>query len=1316
MPHSTAQSDNIGPVRVAIDRGGTFTDVVVFFADGREKVFKLLSRDPSNYKDAPIEAIRRILEEVEDRSIPRGVSLDLTNIESLRMGTTVATNALLERQGAKTVLFITKGFKDLLKIGNQSRPDMFALNVKRPELLYSKVMEVSERVTLHDSIAYKRKDDESNSQPLENAASSNTSSSPEDKDVLLGISGEKIRVIQKLDLEEVQQGLREAYSEGYRSIAVCLLHSYTFPDHEQAIAAEAKKIGFTQVSVSSQLSPAIRMLPRASSAVTDAYLTPEIQAYLEGFQAGIGNKSLETVNWRIMQSDGGLVHPSKLSGLRALLSGPAGGVIGYAKTSYIPENPTPVIGFDMGGTSTDVSRYAGTLEHVFETNTAGISIQAPQLDINTVAAGGGSVLAWRKGILAVGPESAGSHPGPACYRKGGPATVTDANLILGRIVPEYFPSIFGETQDQPLDVNASYARMKELMEVINKDQGTSFSVEEIASGFITVANEAMCRPIRALTEARGHNTADHNLAAFGGAGGQHGCEIARALKIKRVILHKYSSVLSAYGMALAETIQEERLPFAEVLSPSSLERAKTLLEQLRGKTVSSLKQIDPTCGKTNTSFFLNLRYDGSDTSLMVEKPEDSWDFENSFVRMHYQEFGFTPTGRDILVDDLRVRTTAKTTEEDKVGLRELETLKVTTWASSTKTTRMFFEKLGFVDAPLYLLDDLSVGEKIAGPAMVIDKTQTIVVSPDSTATVLSSMLVIDVDPVLADTEAKATIDPIQLSVFANRFMGIAEQMGRALQKTSVSTNIKERLDFSCAIFSADGGLVANAPHVPAMLGSMAFSVKWQIDHWKDNIKKGDVFLTNAPYAGGVHLPDLTVITPVFDEAGEKVLFWTASRGHHADVGGIVPGSMPANSTELWEEGAVIDAMKVVEDGVFQEERVLEAMLYAPARFPGCQGARCIQDNITDIKAQAAANNKGVNLITSLIREFGLDSVIVYMNEVQSASSSAVRETLKKICKDKGRNIFEAEDFMDDGSRIKLKITIDPQTGNADFDFTGTSPQANGNWNAPIAVCNSATIYTLRCLVNADIPLNQGCIVPVNLIIPENSFLSPSKSAAVAGGNGLTNQRLVDTILKALEICAASNGCMTNFTFGLATADGFGYYETIGGGSGAGPTWEGEDGVHCHMTNTRATDPEIMERRYPVLLRQFALRKGSGGAGKYRGGEGIVRELEFLIDMTAGILSERRVFQPYPMAGGQPGGRGENLLLRTDGRVINMGGKATCRVKAGDRIQIHTPGGGGYGSSEDGVKGVLHDTGAGRLQFVPLANGSLYSRREVEEGN
>ncbi|KAF5013268.1 hypothetical protein FDECE_697 [Fusarium decemcellulare] len=1256
------------PVRVAIDRGGTFTDVIVLYADGRERAFKLLSRDPSNYRDAPIEALRRILEEVDGQSIPKGVPLDLTSIA-----------------------------KDLLKIGNQSRPDMFALNVQRPELLYTKVVEVPERVTLYDSTAYKRGDKD---EPI------NGSTKPVEDNVRTGISGERVRVIEPLDMGQMRAALQQTFDEGFRSIAICLLHSYTFPDHELAIAQAAREIGFTQVSASSELSPAIRMLPRASSAVTDAYLTPEIMAYLEGFQSGVDRKSLESVNWRIMQSDGGLVHPKKLSGLRALLSGPAGGVIGYAKTSYIPEKPVPVIGFDMGGTSTDVSRYAGALEHVFESTTAGISVQAPQLDINTVAAGGGSVLSWRKGILTVGPDSAGSHPGPACYRKGGPATVTDANLILGRILPEYFPSIFGENQDQPLDVEASYQRMAELAEEINRDQGTHLSVQEAAQGFITVANEAMCRPIRALTEARGHNTADHNLAAFGGAGGQHACDIARALKIKRVILHKYSSVLSAYGIALAETVQEERLPFAEVLSASSLDRVTPILEDLRTKTMASLKQMDPICKSISSKYFLNLRYDGSDTSLMVEKPTDSWDFEDAFVRIHYQEFGFTPE-RDILIDDVRVRSTATTADQDKVGLRELDSLEQTRPAISDQTTPMFFEGLGTIDAPLFHLDRLSFGDTITGPAMVIDKTQSIVVAPMSTATALSSMLVIDVDPLEAKTAPK--VDPIRLSVFANRFMGIAEQMGRALQKTSVSTNIKERLDFSCAIFSADGGLVANAPHVPAMLGSMSFAVKWQIQHWNGNIKKGDVFLSNAPYAGGVHLPDLTVITPVFDD-NENILFWTASRGHHADVGGIVPGSMPATSTELWEEGAVIDAMKVVEDGVFHEDRVLEAMLYAPARYPGCQGARCIQDNLTDIKAQAAANQKGVNLINSLIEEFTLDVVTLYMDEVQKASENAVRDTLKTICKEKGRTFFEAEDFMDDGSRIKLTIAVNPDTGSAKFDFTGTSPQAYGNWNAPIAICNSATIYTLRCLVNAEVPLNQGCLLPIDLIIPDDSFLSPSPEAAVAAGNGLTNQRLVDAILKAFEVCAASNGCMANFTFGLATEDGFGYYETIAGGSGAGPSWHGEDGVHCHMTNTRITDPEILERRYPVLLRQFGLRQGSGGRGKFSGGEGIVRELEYLIDMHAGILSERRAFQPYGMAGGEPAARGENLWIRKNGRVINVGGKAACRVQAGDRMRILTPGGGGYGSVGDSKEAMSNGNG---LKFVPLANGFGHGLRNTD---
>lgn len=858
---------------------------------------------------------------------------------------------------------------------------MFALNVKRPDLLYSKVVEVPERVTLYDSTSYRRTGD---NQPKE--ACNGNATTPQTDDVVVGLSGERIRILEKLDMGVTKQALEETFAEGFRSIAICFLHSYTFPEHELAVAEEARKIGFTQISISSQLSPAIKMLSRANSAVTDAYLTPEIHNYLEGFKAGVDSRSLRAVNWRIMQSDGGLVHPSKLSGLRALLSGPAGGVIGYARTCYAAQNPKAVVGFDMGGTSTDVSRYAGALEHVFESTTAGVSVQVPQLDINTVAAGGGSVLAWRKGILAVGPQSAGSHPGPACYRKGGPATITDANLVLGRILPERFPSIFGPSQDQPLDVDASYNKLAELAHEINRDQGTSLSVHEVASGFITVANETMCRPIRALTEAKGYSASDHILAAFGGAGGQHACDIARALGISRVAIHKYSSVLSAYGMALADTTQEERKPCSEILANPVQPHIRVEFDELEAKTTKSIREMDPTCKSIESNYFLNLRYEGSDTSLMIEKPSESWDFATKFTDQHHHEFGFTPTGRAIIIDDIRVRTTAKTVSTDTAGLSELDSIKITKEAHSGKTTRMFFTETGLIDVPMFQLQDISAGQTVRGPAVVIDQTQTIVITPNATATALSSMLVIDVENPPA-TDSETVIDPIRLSVFANRFMGIAEQMGRVLQKTSVSTNIKERLDFSCAIFSADGGLVANAPHVPAMLGSMANSVKWQIQHWAGNIKDGDVFLSNAPASGGAHLPDLTVISPVFDAAGKEILFWTASRGHHADVGGIVPGSMPATSKEIWEEGAVIESIKIIENGEFQEERLYEAMVTAPGRYPGCEGARLFQDNITDIKAQTAANHKGNNLIGLLIREYTLDTVLVSM---LVASEEAIR--------------------------------------------------------------------------------------------------------------------------------------------------------------------------------------------------------------------------------------------------------------------------------------------------------------------------------------
>ncbi|KAI9035889.1 uncharacterized protein KD926_002643 [Aspergillus affinis] len=753
---------------------------------------------------------------------------------------------------------------DLLKIGNQSRPEMFALNVLRPSLLYSKVVEVDERVTLHESTSYRR---EANDGKI----ITNGNAEHKDADVVTGVSGEKVRIIQKLDTTTVAETLQQVYDQGFRSVAICLLHSYTFPDHEMVIASEAERIGFTQISTSCRISPAIRMLSRASSAVTDAYLTPQIRDYLKGFESGVKSESLAAVNWRIMQSDGGLVHPSKLSGLHALLSGPAGGVVGYARTCFSPEIPVPVIGFDMGGTSTDVSRYAGSLEHVFETVTASIPIQVPQLDINTVAAGGGNILSWRKGILTVGPDSAGSHPGPACYRKGRPATVTDANLILGQIIPSFFPSIFGPEQNQPLVYHASYQKMKTLGHEINTDQASNLSVEEVAQGFITVANEAMCRPIRAITEARGYRTGEHNLAYFGGAGGQHAYEIAKQLGISRVLIHKYSAILSGYGMALANTVQEAHLPYSKDLPDTEILNLKPVLDGLRQETIKSIIDMDPTCNKTRSIYFLNLRYDGSDTSLMIEKPEESWNFRSAFIAHHQREFGFTPNNRGILIDDIRVRTVADSGNYVTGGIWELDGLSFHANEHPVGHTPVSFPELDIIKVPLYSLLELRAEDSLKGTAVVIDNIQTIVVSPGAEVKVLSSMLVIDLAPPSTPSTYEI-VDPIRLSVFAIRFMGIAEQMGRSLQKTSVSTNIKERLDFSCAIFSADGGLVANAPHVPAMLGSMAFAVKWQIQHWGSRINNGDVFLTNSPNAGGTHLPDLTVITPIFDDEGKKILF------------------------------------------------------------------------------------------------------------------------------------------------------------------------------------------------------------------------------------------------------------------------------------------------------------------------------------------------------------------------------------------------------------------------------------------------------------
>lgn len=783
-----------------------------------------------------------------------------------------------------------------------------------------------------------------------------------------------------------------------------------------------------------------KIVPRGHSANADAYLTPKIKEYIQGFQSGFVDLYGSDTRCEFMQSDGGLVNFTRLAGLRAVLSGPAGGVVGYAKTCYDAAEGTPVIGFDMGGTSTDVSRFDGTFEHIFENTTAGVAIQSPQLDINTVAAGGGSILSWRNGMFTVGPESASSHPGPACYRKGGPLTVTDANVVLGRIVPDYFPKIFGPDENLPLDIEASRILFRRVTGDINSDTGKTLSIEEVALGFLTIANESMCRPIRSLTEAKGFDAAKHNLASFGGAGGQHATSMARLLGVKRILIHKYSSILSAYGMALADVVHEEQSPSAELYDLENLSLFNARLDVLQQQAEDALTSQGIRADRIMVERYLNMRYQRSDNALMIREEEQ--DYMQHFVDKHRREFGFTPVDAGVIVDDVRVRAIGRSNVDPPLS-PFVEYRSISKWSRPTSSlTRPIFFNDHWQDTPIFELRSLHPGCRVAGPALIIDATQTLLIEPNTTANILSDVVLIEVETAAAASLSSVEADPIQLSIFGHRFMGIAEQMGRALQKTSVSTNIKERLDFSCTIFSPDGSLVANAPHVPAMIGSMAYAVKWQIQHWKDDLRPGDVILSNSPVCGGVHLPDMTTITPVFDEAGKSVIFWTASRGHHADVGGILPGSMPPTSKWLWEEGAVFEAFKIVKDGIFKEEELAQRLL-EPAKFPACSGTRCLQDNISDIRAQIAANHRGAQLIHGLINDYGMEVVQFYMQEIQGVSELAVRSLLKRIAKQNHGNALEAVDHMDDGTPIRLKVDIDQGTGQATFDFTGTGSEVYG---------------------------------------------------------------------------------------------------------------------------------------------------------------------------------------------------------------------------------------------------------------------------------
>ncbi|XP_054803487.1 5-oxoprolinase 1-like [Prosopis cineraria] len=1265
-------SCNEGKLRFCIDRGGTFTDVYAEIpGQPNGRVLKLLSVDPDNYDDAPVEGIRRILEEYTGEIIPRNSKIPTDKIEWIRMGTTVATNALLERKGERIALCVTQGFRDLLYIGNQARPNIFDLTVTKPSNLYEEVIEVDERIELvHD----KEEKRESSSSSL-----------------VKGISGDLVRIVKPPNEEALMPLLTSLLEKGINCLAVVLMHSYTYPQHELIVGKLAEKLGFKHVSLSAALTPMIRAVPRGLTATVDAYLSPVIKDYLSGFMSKF-DETCGKVNVLFMQSDGGLAPESRFSGHKAVLSGPAGGVVGYSQTLFGLETSKPLIGFDMGGTSTDVSRYAGQYEQVLETKIAGAIIQAPQLDINTVAAGGGSKLKFLFGTFRVGPESVGAQPGPVCYRKGGELSVTDANLILGYIIPDYFPCIFGPNEDQPLDINATREEFQKLARQINsygKNQDPSakdMTIEEIAQGFVDVANETMCRPIRQLTEMKGHETRNHALACFGGAGPQHACAIARALGMKEILIHKFCGILSAYGMGLANVVEEAQEPYSAVYGVESLlevsQRESVLINQVKQK----LQQQGFKDENIVTETYLNLRYEGTDTSIMVKQAVEggnATDYASEFLKLFRREYGFNLQNRNILISDIRVHG---------VGVTDILKPQALGPASGSPTGEghyQVFFGLGWHKTPLYKLNNLGYGHVIHGPAIIMNGNSTVIVEPNWRATITKyGNIKVEIDSSLGNVKvADKVADVVQLSIFSHRFMGIAEQMGRTLQRTSISTNIKERLDFSCALFGPDGGLVANAPHIPAHLGAMSTTVRWHFKYWGNNLNEGDVLLTNHPSAGGSHLPDMTVITPVFHKG--KLIFFVANRGHHAEIGGITPGSMPPLSKFIWEEGATIKAFKLVEKGVFQEEGIVKLLKFPSADEAPCKipGTRRIEDNLSDLRAQIAANQRGINLIGELIEQYGLETVQDYMKYVQLNAEEAVREMLKSIGPKirsqtaglgNGNTItVEEEDCMDDGSVIHLKLTVDSDKGEAIFDFSGTSEEVYGNWNVPEAVAAAAVIYSLRCLVDVDIPLNQGCLSPVKIHIPAGSFLSPSDKAAVVAGNVLTSQRITDVILTAFQACACSQGCMNNLTFG---DDTFGYYETIGGGAGAGPTWDGPSGVQVHMTNTQITDLEILEQRYAVVLHKFGIRENSGGDGLHKGGNGIVREMEFKRPVTLSILSERRVHAPKGLKGGKNGARGANFLIRKDKRKIYLGGKNTVQLQAGDIIQILTPGGGGWGSS------------------------------------
>jgi 5-oxoprolinase (ATP-hydrolysing) len=1168
-----------------VDRGGTFTDIVARDPTGQLTAHKLLSENPERYRDAAIAGIRSVLGLAADAPIPGGI------IDAVKMGTTVATNALLERRGERTLLVVNRGFADALRIGNQARPRLFDLDIKLPTLLHERVVEIGGRI---------------------------------------GVDGAEI---EPLDEEAAIAAFAAARAYGIAACAIVLMHAWQFPEHEQRLAALARKAGFTQVSASHVASPLLRLIPRGDTTVVDAYLSPILRRYVDQVAS-----ELDGVKLYFMQSNGGLADAAGFQGKDAILSGPAGGIVGAARTAAAA-GFNRIIGFDMGGTSTDVALYDGAFERAFETEVAGVRIRAPMMAINTVAAGGGSILHFDGARFRVGPDSAGANPGPACYRRGGPLTVTDANVMVGKIQPAHFPAIFGPNADQTLDaaiVAEKFAAM-----------GLPGEPRAAAEGFLRIAVANMANAIKQVSLQKGHDASQFALQCFGGAGGQHACLVADEL-----------GVLSAYGMGLADQA---------VMREQAVERPLTgdtaaldaLAGQLAQEASATLVAQGADAATIHVERRVHVRYNGTSAALVV--PLGAADaIREAFTATHQTRFGFVTPDRGLIIEAVEVEAVSpgEQVSEPVLDARAegepeiVDTVQI--WTGGADHEAAVFDRAA-----------LLAGDRLTGPVLVREANATTVVEPGWTAEITAANhMILRRTAARTRDNASTTVDPVLLELFNNLFMNVAEQTGVVLANTSLSVNIKERWDFSCAIFDATGGLVANAPHVPVHLGAMGESVRTVLRHRGSTLRPGDVVALNNPFNGGTHLPDITVITPVFDPAGKEIQFFVGSRGHHADVGGITPGSTPPHSHTLEEEGVVIDDFLLVEQGRLRETEFRD--LLANARYP----ARNPDMNVADIKAQIAANERGVQELGRVVERYGWDVVAAYMRHVMDNAEESVRRVLAKL----PGGSFEYT--MDDGSPLRIAVTVDKVARTATIDFTGTGPQRPDNFNAPSAVAKAVVLYVFRCLVGADIPLNDGCLVPLKIVIPPGTFLSPEPGAAVVAGNTEVSQGVCNALFGALGAVAASQATMNNFLFGNAHLQ---YYETICGGGGAGPGFDGVSAIQTHMTNTRMTDPEVFELRYPVRLERFAIRGGSGGAGKWRGGDGSVRSIRFLAPMTAVIVASRRSEGPFGMAGGLPGAKGEQWIDRADGTLQVLTGTDSAELLPGDVFTIATPGGGGFGT-------------------------------------